>query len=275
MSVTLASLIALVNGELENTPTRGSASATGDATSTAFLVAPNNRVVLDDTLFACFVDGVEDTAGAMDFTTGVYTFAVTQDGHALTWQFNYVYWTDAQVTIAIDAGVNALFPHFYNTLVSTIAITDSTEYSVGTANTHCIRQIETGLGDVPWTAMKRNKYEVQPGPSAQSVRFYTAPTGGLRVHTIERFALVAGETGPPLTEDRYEVPDRATAAIVSYSCYYLLSQKMAPRMRIDTAVTTTGGGNLSPRQMNDASNGFYLRFQMQVASTKMRPWAGL
>ena len=31
----------------------------------------------------------------------------------VSWNFNYVYWPETVVTTAINAGINALFPHFY------------------------------------------------------------------------------------------------------------------------------------------------------------------
>ena len=69
------------------------------------------------------------------------------------------------------------------------------------------------------------------------------------------------------------LPARASHPIVSYACFYLLTQKVAPRIRSDVAIVTQGRGNLSPRQMNDAANSFYLRYQMQMTNYRMSPWS--
>jgi hypothetical protein len=272
MSITLAGLITAVDAETENIAQRGNASATGNATATAFIIAPPNRKVLSNDHFGCWVDTVADTTGAMDYTTGVYTFPANQDGHAITWEFDHVYWTSTMVTAAINAAITALFPHFYVGTPEIVTIVDGQyEYTLTTPEVEFIKDVQTrSASDGPWVAMKRIKYAPFRDGDHFNLRFYTAPSGYLRVNCISRPSWVSSGTPPATT---LNVPDRATDPIVSYACYYLLSQKMAPRMRIDTAVTTTGGGNLSPRQMNDASNGFFLRYQMQIASSKMPPWS--
>jgi hypothetical protein len=54
-----------------------------------------------------------------------------------------------------------------------------------------------------------------------------------------------------------------------------MGQKQIPRLRADIAQATVGQGNLSPRQMNDASNALFLRFQAQLSQAKMRPWSSV
>jgi hypothetical protein len=74
-------------------------------------------------------------------------------------------------------------------------------------------------------------------------------------------------------ESTSQLPARAQHPIVSYALYYLLTQKVAPRIRADVAIVTQGRGNLSPRQMNDAANSLYLRYQVQLANYRMSPWS--
>lgn len=72
-----------------------------------------------------------------------------------------------------------------------------------------------------------------------------------------------------------KLPDTAKDPIISYACYYLLTQKVAPRVRNDIAVVTQGRGVLSPRQMNDSAQAFAFRYQLQLAKAKMQPWGAL
>jgi hypothetical protein len=271
MSVTLENLVDQVNEKLENNAARGTATATGDGTSTTYQVSPIGRRIVDNALFACYVDGVEDATGTMDFSSGVYTFpAATTSGDVLTWVFDYVYWPESLVIQAVNAGVASLFPSFYGVTDAITAMDGSTyEIDVGTTESEFVRQVETSsTGTEPWAAMRRaSRFEVQKRGGGLSVRFFTAPQGSVRVWTIDRPVLLGAG-------DALDIPDRAAVPITSYACYFLLAQKMAPRIRADVAVVTQGVGTLSPRQMNDAANSFYMMFQMQLASTKMAPWAG-
>lgn len=277
MTVTLGELITAVNNEVENNIERGFAETTGDGVSTSFLIAPNFRYILDNEYFGCWVDGVYDTTGWMDYDSGIYTFptapADSGDPEAPTminWEFQYVYWRQPEVINAIYYGINSLFPDFYKTETETQDC-DGTEKEF-TLTTEGIEDItyvmrsETDEDD--WGLTSPTRYSVYPIGSTRVVRFFTAPSEGeLRFHLITRAGL------PPTTEDTIDIPDRASGPIVSYACYHLLNQKTAPRIRNDIALATTGGGWLSPRQLNDASNSFLLRYQMQVGAMRMRPWS--
>lgn len=85
------------------------------------------------------------------------------------------------------------------------------------------------------------------------------------------------DTGSVVFTDSLEttskLPTRARDLVVSYACYYLLSQKMAPRVRSDVAVTTQNSGALLPSQMQLGGQAYMMRFQMQLASMRMSPWS--
>lgn len=271
MSFALDELIGMVNDEVDNHPIHTAVGAEGDGETTAFHIAPTSRYVVDDSSFVPYVGGIEVSSFAMDFDSGDITFPTAPADLASIWvQFSHTVWTDAMVGTAIDAAVAALFPAFYRSSVETVAANGSDrELSLTTEDVECIRQVESSSTLTgPWTAISRNKYDRYMDGDTRTIRFFSPPPSGyIRAHLICRPALV-DQTG-------LNVPDRAIAPIISYACYYLLTQKMAQRVRSDTAANTYGSGTLSPRQMNDASNAFYLRYQMQLATTKMRPWSGV
>ncbi len=351
MPVTKANLVSLVNQELENYTRKGSGEATADGTLKAFLVAPHGYQIIENANFLVYLDDVATSAFTMDYTSGVCTMTSTPTAAVVvSFLYDYIYWPDALVVQAINAGIVALFPHFYvQTLDSTIT-TDGETYEftlpAGTAYVGSVSYREAVTD--PWVRYQRNRrYEVIQDGTSQIIRFYEAPdTGTLRVHSIARpaemtvedsstvavnditvanpsivgtsavhglttgdlvyftlvgttpeinltyqvvtvtdtthfsvpvnVATVTDEAGFMVFTDSLEttcgLPARAQHPIVSYACYYLLTQKTAPRIRADVAVVTQGRGNLSPRQMTDAANSFYLRHQMQVATSKQSPW---
>jgi hypothetical protein len=263
MALTINSLVAAVNLELQNHTRRGAATSTGDATSTAFLVAPMGGYIIDDATFAVFVDAVEDTAGVMDFLTGIYEFNTAPHlNDAIQFIFNYKSYNDTVVQSAVEAGINSLFPAFY--VEKTNATYTSTSFVDGEL---AIPDCEAVIGymtnsGTAWSRVPRKNYEMHKNGAVPALRFFSGAPSATehRLHYIARAAVA-------------DLPDRAAAPIVSYSCYYLLLQKTAARTRSDVAIVTQGTGTLSPRQINDAANAFYLRYQMQLASVKMRPWS--
>lgn len=268
MSVTLDDIAALVNMELGNSTDRGTARATGDAVTTDFQIAPPFRTILSDADFLFYVDDVLDGSGAMDFENGVYSASQPHPGSELVWEFNYVYWTEAQVFAAVNAGVGMLFPQFYRTTVETITTDgESNEYTLTTPNVEELRYWSTSTDGVSYTGKKRSDVELDYDGEDTLVHFWSAPASG-----SAKLSLVCRPSELPTNESLLDVPDRAASPIVSYACFHLLNQKQAPRLRSDIALATVGGGNLSPRQMNDASNSFFLRYQMQLEHLRMRPW---
>lgn len=269
MSVTLDDLMTLVDGELENRVDRGGASAVGATGVTEYFICPPFRSIIDDADFAFYVEDVLDNGGTMDFDTGVYTLTDAHNAEDLRWDFNYVYWTTAQKMHAVNAGIGMLFPQFYNSVkedVTTDGTTD--EYTLTADGVEELRNLRLSTdGGATYSTMKRSSYELDIDGDDCVLRFFTAPAAGTaRVYLVTRPVELA------TNESIMDVPDRASAPIVSYACYHLLNQKQAPRLRSDIALATVGGGNLSPRQMNDASNSFLLRYQMQLEHLKMRPW---
>lgn len=255
-------LVTLVNGELENHAASGSWQAVGDGTTKSFTVAPLARYIVNDGTWAVKVNGEATTAFTMDFDTGVITFTTA---HALavplTANFNYVYWTDELVEQAVNAAINNLFPFFYNP--ATEVLDSTVEHTFAAPGAEVVTMVVTTGSTV--TKMKRNKYTTYKSGDSLVLRWYgAAPSGTIRAHIICRPAMVGGVLN---------VTDRATAPIVSYAIYHLLSQKQAGRMRSDVAVSTVGQGNLSPRQINDASNSFFLRYQAQCQQSKQLPWS--
>jgi hypothetical protein len=263
MSLTLTDLAAKVNMETGNTTDRGTAHATGDATTTEYLIAPPFRSIVNDSDFIFLVDDVINQSGSMNYENGVYSDSQARPGANLKWEFNYVYWTNTQVFESVNAGIGMLFPFFYRTAVEDITTDGETkEYTITTPNVEELRwwMLDGAL-------KKRTDVELDYDGEDTLVRFFSAPTAG----TVS-LSFVCRPTQLATNENVLDVPDRAEAPIVSYACYHLLNQKQAPRLRSDIALATVGGGNLSPRQMNDASNSFFLRYQMQMEHLRMRPW---
>jgi hypothetical protein len=125
----------------------------------------------------------------------------------------------------------------------------------------------------PWKRLRRAKrYEVFHDEGTITARFYTAPSSGfLRAHCICRPTTLTASTDS--IETVSGLPTRAKDAIISYACWYLLGQKLAPRVRSDMAVTTQNSGALLPSQMNYAGQSYLMRFQFQLASLRMPPWS--
>lgn len=268
MSVTLDDIAALVNMEVGNSTDRGTAKATGDSVTTDFLICPPFRTIVDDADFSFYVNGVLDQSGAMDFSNGVYSDSQARPNDALTWEFNYVYWTNAQVFAAVNAGIGMMFPGFYYVEVEEVT-TDGTskDYTLTTQGVEELRQMTFSTDGTTFSPYKRSNAELDYDGDNAIIHFYGTPAAG----TLKA-SLVCRQLDLPTNEDILLIPERAKTPIVSYACYHLLNQKQAPRLRSDIALATVGGGNLSPRQMNDASNSFFLRYQAQMEHMKMRPW---
>jgi hypothetical protein len=276
MAVTLTDLIARVNRELENIPISGFAEHTSDGTTESYRIIPQGYSLDSTSTLIVTLNDVETAAYAVDYDNGIVTFeGAPSENTVIRMNYYYVYWTDAHVTIAINSGISALFPHFYTGTPETKATNGSTyEFALTTNGVAFVKQVEySSTSAAPWAVLKRRRYEKFWSGESLTLRFYAAPSSGsIRVHCICRPQHLTLSTS---TLDDSGVPDRAADAIVSYACYFLLSQKMAPRQRIDVAQVTTGKGILYPDQMNTIANAFYMKFQFQLASTKMAPWSGV
>lgn len=263
MALTLESLVNSVNLEIQNHEKRGSATATGDGVMSAFIVPPLGSYITNDATWGVWLDGEVTTAFTMDFDSGVCTMdSPPAVDSAVLFQFNYKSYNDAVVDQAVNTAIDMLFPSFY-----VEAIDDTITSGDFEGNELAIEDCEAVIGfmlydGTTWKRAKRGSFELYKAAGAGVLRFYnSAPTADLmRIHYITR-ATVS------------DLPDRAAFPIISYACYYLLLQKTSARTRGDIAIVTQGTGVLSPRQMNDAANIFYIRYQMQLASMKMRPWA--
>lgn len=277
MTLTLAQLKTRVNLEVENAPSVGTAEAIADGVAISFLIVPVNRMAVAGSVDA-YIDGVADVAGTMDYSTGVYTFGSVPAADAeLSWEFQYCYWDDDVVEHSIYAAINSLFPALYYS-VSEEVTTDGEkyEYTPTTSNIEYIIGMEfSSTGEEPWTAMRSKRWVPYTNGSTKTLRFHDAPQAGtIRLHIVCRPGFIADPAEVP-GDDILNVPDRAEDPIVSYAAYYLMSQKLTPRIRADVSAVTKATGGLSPRQMNDAANALYLRHQMQLQQVRMSPWSKL
>lgn len=277
MAITLANLITMVNAELENRTHFGTAEVVADGVKEAWNIAPMGYGVIDDADFLTLSDGVEQTDPtnySMDFDSGVCDFVnIPTTGTSLKWYFNYRAWSDTVVAQAINAGIQSLFPSIYTEVVTETA-TDGTddEYDLGAYVEYVKSYDWQATGATTWTKKRMKDFEIFREDTHKVISFFNAPAAGkIRLHTINRPVALAGTTDGLVATSL--IPERCAFPIVSYACYYLLTQKVAQRARGDVAIVTQGGGTLSPRQMNDASNAFYLRHQMQLRAIKMPPWS--
>jgi hypothetical protein len=209
----------------------------------------------------------------MDYTSGICTMnSVPTTAQTVSWQFNYKHWPESLVTQAINAGIDNLFPAMY-VRSSTSIVTDGSTYEVAApAGTEFVVGVDSrATATDAWKGLKRKRFEMIYTAGVPSLRFYSAPQSGfIRVHTVSRPTPLAASLDD-LAGDA-GLPERAKDAIVSYACYYLLAQKMAPRVRSDVGVVTQGTGVLMPSQMNYGAQGYMMRFQLQMASLRMQPW---
>lgn len=277
MPITLDDLTNSVNTELENRTHYGNADVVADGVITEWCIAPLGYSILNDGDFLCLKDGslqTEPTNYTMNFDNGVCSFVTAPAlGTSLKWYFNYNQWSDSLVYEAINAGIQSLFPDVYYEFLEEITTDGETfEYDL-TEPVEFIKSYDfKETGGTSWTRKKSWDYELFRDDTHKVISFFDAPSAGtVRVHAIGRPQALVGTTDDlPTTA---HIADRFAFPIVSYACYYLLTQKMAPRTRSDVAVATQGKGTLSPRQMGDSANAFYLRHQMQLRSMKMPPWS--
>jgi hypothetical protein len=263
MSLTLPTLVTSVNQELDNFNMQGSATATGDGATTSYLIAPLGRFIANDATLLVYVGGVATTSFTMNYDTGVLTFtAAPALAAVITFSFTHSPFNDSVIDQAITIAIDSLFPAFYvektNVTYTSASFVDG---ELAIPDCEAVIGYMTNSGTA-WSRVPRKNYEMHKSGSSPTLRFFSgAPTATEhRLHYVARAALA-------------DLPDRAAAPIISYACYYMLMQKTAARTRGDIAIVTQGTGTLSPRQMNDAANAFYLRYQMQLATMKMRPWS--
>lgn len=279
MALTLAQLKTRVNLEVENAPSVGTAEAVADGLAISFLIVPLNRTAVDNSVVS-YIDGVQSADGTMDYSSGVYTFdTVPAAEKELTWGLEYCYWSEDVVEHSIYAALNSLFPQLYYSVVEEIVSDGSSyEYSPLTTGVEFVVGLETSTtGGEPWNALRSRRFTTYQNGDTKTLRFFSPPPAGtLRLHLICRPGFIPDPTDPPpvpANPDILNVPDRAADPIISYAAYYLMSQKLTPRIRADVSAVTKATGGLSPRQMVDAANSLYLRHQMQLDQVRMSPWS--
>lgn len=277
MAISLDNIQTIVENELENKAYHGTATATGDGETGVFIIAPTGYNLIENTTSVFKNSEVLDEGSdyTINLENGTISFqGIPEVGDELFFSFQYKSFSDSTLEEAIRAGVSAMFPAFYTTEIET-ATSDGETYEFQLdVNTEFVTKMEfkgTSSTDRYYT-IKRNRYEVNrewDGDAyleVMSVHFYTPPPDGtLRVHTICRpYEFATG---------MWALPERAQYPAASYACYHLLTQKMAPRVRADVAVATQGQGNVYPSQMNTAAQAFLMRFQFQLAGSRMPPWS--
>jgi hypothetical protein len=263
MALSTASVVVDVNLELQNNVYHGTATEVGDGTTATYFVAPVGYYIVDDATFVVTKSGVAVAAAdyTMDFTNGIFTFdTAPADDAALVWNFTYRPWNSTVVSSAVDYAVLASFPAFYVNTHEDLT-PDGSTYEFDISDGEIVTRVMYRSGSTgAWALKQRKTYEVI-NDGTHTLRFWTAPPSGyLKVFYVTRPAITT-------------IPERALPALISYACYYLITSKMAPRVRADVAVATQGTGTLSPRQMGDAANALYMRAQMQLAQTRMQPWS--
>jgi len=160
----------------------------------------------------------------------------------------------------------------------TVPVTVSVAGTGGTASRPATVEFVTGIDSRtstsdPWKRLSRAKrYEIFRDEGTITARFYSVPGSGyIRAHCVCRPTRLTALTDS--IESVSGLPTRAQDPIVSYACWYLLTQKMAPRVRSDVGVVTQGQGALMPSQMQYGAQGYMMRFQFQLASLRMSPWS--
>lgn len=271
MSVTLDELVASVNRELENKTYHGSAEVTGDGSASLFLVAPVGFTVVEDSVSVTINDEATSEY-TFDYDSGICTMnSVPTTAHTIHWEFDYVSFSETIVQSAIQAAVQAMFPAFYVTDVITATSDGETyEFELGD-DVEFLTSLEyMGETSDRYYRRKRHRWEVYDDAGTKYLQFYLAPPAGtLRARVIKRPSAITTDLATA------GLPERAADPIVSYACYHLLTQKMAPRIRADIAVATQGQGAVFPSQMRYAVESFNLRWQVQLAANRMPPWSSL
>lgn len=117
MSTTLLQLQTAVNDRLRNYHEWDNATATGDNATTKFKLpcAPDETIV-SGTL-TCQVDGitkVETTHWTADYDTAWFTFLSAPATDAvITWQYEFIHWSDEYLTELINDALDYLYGEFY------------------------------------------------------------------------------------------------------------------------------------------------------------------
>jgi len=252
--------------DTHNQRQHGHAEAEGDGIATQFPIAPPGRRIVNDGLLTASIDGVLDSTGTMDYDTGTYTFATAPAaGDELAWEFNYVYWTDGMCDHAINVAVQACYPEMWVMQTEDI-VTDGTskDYDLTTENVDVVLSLAYSSDGADFTPWRVGQRMMQWG---DSIEFFTTPTAGtVRVRLACRPAWMSD------ISDSMDLPDRAVGPVIAHACWQLLTQKQAPRTYSDIVIHNLGVGTLSPRQMNDAGNAFYMQFQMELQKVRMHPW---
>lgn len=276
MAITLTNLIEMVNTELENRTHFGTAEVVADGVRQDWNIAPLGYKILDDVDFLVLQNGVEVISSeySMNFDSGVcHIDTLPTLGDTMKWYFNYRTWDDTQVTTAINAGIQSLFPAIYSEVVlEETADGVADEFDLDPYVEYVKSYDWQTTGATTWERKRARDFEIFRDDDHKVISFFSPPAAGtLRLHTISRPVSLSSTTDDLVADSL--IPERCAFPVVSYACYYLLTQRTAPRAKGDVAIITQGSGTLSPRQMNDAANAFYLRYQMQLAAIKMPPWS--
>jgi type 1 fimbria pilin len=367
MSTTLTNLIDSVNSRLSNFVQFASFQGWGDGSATTYklndapIISGSESVTVDSSALSedtslpvtAAYYYLDDDTGWIVFGTAPTSKVKGTDAANITVTYRYRMWSDTQVTEAINAAVDFLFPNFYivgfddDTVTNGTAVDyplpPETEKVMGVL--HCSTNTSSSEWDKldEWDVRRTNSYQVTAHTSDYAalatdttltlasgsgryvtigdvlkdaasnelvqvssistdtltitrgyrsttatthasaatwtkwndryLHFASAPASGyLRLNVQKR------STGLTSASDTLEytaqLPARAAEAIVLYSCWFLLSQRIPVRVRNDVVPRASGEWVITVEDMIDAASLFNTMFQMQLPHLRMRPVTG-
>lgn len=173
-------LVEQVQSRLTDFTQRGSASDTGDGTTTVFKLPDAN---INAASVSCSVAGsakTETTHWTLDYNSGWFTFlSAPALAEAILWSYSYRIWTPAMVKTAINASIDYLAGDFYTVGYDDNIVPDSTtkEFALPPDTMKVIRVERSSDGNTwtredEWSMRSTNTYQVTAHTSD-----YLATTG--------------------------------------------------------------------------------------------------
>lgn len=265
---TLGEIREIVNrSAIENNEILGKSSFVGDGKTREWYVAPPGFYIEPSSLSITVNDQVAPFT--LDPVSGIVTMSsIPANGATGECSFTARAFSDFQIDTAINAAVSMLFPALYVTGTETLYGDGSTYEFALPDKVEVVTSIDR-LNQDKWTRLDRAKrYSIYRDVSL-CVRFFSAPSEQLRVHTIERPGYF---THRDQSLSSIGLPRRALDPLVAGAVYQLLLSKSAVRIRTDVAVATMGTGTVFPSMMSQIASSWMMRFQFQLNAVKMRPW---
>lgn len=269
MATTLTNLIDSVRLRLDDHAQEAYDTATGASPQTRFRLS-HVGVVASSLIIT--VDSVTSTAYTLDANSGWVTFDTAPGEVTITFSYQYVIWTDARITEALNSAIDELFGKFY------VAGENDRVASTGVAE--ILAQDSTGTDIDPEVRVTRVEYwndpywvrltgwDVHNTSTQKYIRFQRAiPTG----HTL-RFSYVSRPTNLTQAADTLEttagLPTRAKEPIVLLACSSLVAALVNRRVKDDRAHNTQSENAVKSYEIqNDAA---FLRSQAEAAMSRLK-----